>query len=93
MPFFGLFGAGKQIRVENFTDLQYSKDIFFCGGTSMNLKKVLYTVCVAFFTIFILSAILVLTNTLNMWLAGIVSLSISIICCVIIKIMKKKSNK
>ena len=59
----------------------------------MNLEKILYTISVAFLTIFILSAILVLTNTLNMWLVGIVSLSISIICCVIIKVMKKKSNK
>ena len=59
----------------------------------MNLEKILYTICVACFTIFILSAILVLTNTLNMWLVGIVSLLISIICCVIIKVMKKKSNK
>ena len=32
----------------------------------MNLEKILYTICVAFFTIFILCAILVLTNTLNM---------------------------
>ena len=59
----------------------------------MKLEKILYTISVAFFTIFILSAILVLTNTLNMWLVGIVSLSISTICCVIIKVMKKKSNK
>ena len=58
----------------------------------MNLEKLLYTIGVAFFTIFILSAILVLTNTLNMWLVGIVSLSISIICY-IIKVIKKKSNK
>ena len=59
----------------------------------MNLEKILYTICVAFFTIFILCAILVLTNTLNMWLVGIVSLSISIICFVILKMMKKKGNK
>lgn len=58
----------------------------------MNLEKILYTICVAFFTIFILSAILVLTNILNMWLVGIVSLSISIISFVILKITKKKSN-
>lgn len=58
----------------------------------MNLEKILYTICVAFFTIFILSAILVLTNELNMWLVGIVSLSISIISLVILKITKKKSN-
>ena len=58
----------------------------------MNLEKILYTICVAFFTIFILSAILVLTNTLNMWLVGIASLSISIISFVILKITKKKSN-
>lgn len=59
----------------------------------MNLEKILYTIGVAFFIIFILSAILVLTNTLNMWLVGIVSLSISIICYIIIKVIKKKSNK
>ena len=58
----------------------------------MNLEKILYTICVAFLVIFIVSAILVLTNTLNMWLVGIVSLSISIICFVILKIMKKKSK-
>lgn len=58
----------------------------------MNLEKTLYTICVAFLVIFIVSAILVLTNTLNMWLVGIVSLSISIICFVILKIMKKKSK-
>lgn len=58
----------------------------------MNLEKILYTICVAFFTIFILSAILVLTNALNMWLVGIVSLSISIISFVILKITKKKFN-
>jgi len=58
----------------------------------MNLDKILYTICVAFFTIFILSAILVLTNTLNMWIVGIVSLSIFIISFVILKITKKKSN-
>ena len=59
----------------------------------MNLEKTLYTICVAFLVIFIVSAILVLTNTLNMWLVGIVSLSISIICYIIIKVIKKKSNK
>ena len=59
----------------------------------MNLEKILYTICVTFFTIFILSAILVLTNTLNMWLVGIVSLSISIISFVILKIIRNKDNK
>ena len=59
----------------------------------MNLEKILYTLGIAFFTIFILSAILVLTNTLNMWLVGFVSLAIFIICFVILKIMKKKSDK
>ena len=59
----------------------------------MNLEKILYTICVAFIVIFIVSAILVLTNTLNMWLVGIVSLAISIICFVMLKIMKKKDNK
>ena len=59
----------------------------------MNLEKILYTICIVFFIIFILSAILVLTNTLNMWLVGIVSLLISVICFVMLKIMKKKDNK
>jgi len=59
----------------------------------MNFKKILYTVGVASFIIFILSAILVLTNTLNMWLVGIISLSISIICCVIVKVLKSKSYR
>ena len=58
----------------------------------MNLEKILYTICVAFIVIFIVSAILVLTNTLNMWLVGIVSLAISIICRVMLRIMKKKSK-
>ena len=58
----------------------------------MNLEKILYTICVAFIVIFIVSAILVLTNTLNMWLVGIVSLAISIICLVMLRIMKKKSK-
>jgi len=59
----------------------------------MNLEKILYTIGVALFTIFILSAILVLTNTLNMWLVGSVSLLISVICFIMLKIMKKKNNK
>ena len=59
----------------------------------MNLEKILYTICVAFFTIFILSAILVLTNTLNMWLVAIISLIISIISFLTMKIIKKKINK
>ena len=59
----------------------------------MNLEKILYTIGVAFFTIFILSAILVLTNTLNMWLVGSISLLIAVICFIMLKIMKKKNNK
>ena len=59
----------------------------------MNLEKIVYTICVVFFTIFILSAILVLTNTLNMWLVGIVSFGISTISFIIIKIMKKKDRE
>ena len=55
----------------------------------MNLQKVLYIICIAFFIIFLLSAILVLTNTLNMWLIGIISLLITIICFVILKVMRK----
>ncbi len=58
----------------------------------MSLEKILYIIGVAFFTIFILSTILILTNTLNMWLAGIVSLIVSIICFIILKNMKKKSK-
>ena len=57
----------------------------------MNLEKILNTICITFFTIFILSAILVLTNTLNMWLVGIVSLLISIVCLVML--MRQDCNK
>ena len=59
----------------------------------MDIEKILYTIGVAFLTIFILSAILILTNTLNMWLVGIVSLLISTTSFVILKIMKDKANK
>ena len=59
----------------------------------MNLEKILYTIFVAFFAIFILSAILIITNTLNMWLVGIVSLLISTISFVTMKIIKKKNSK
>ena len=59
----------------------------------MKIEKILYTICVVTFIIFILSAILVVTNTLSMWLVGILSLLISIICFVTIKIIKKKNNK
>ena len=59
----------------------------------MNLEKILYIICVVSFAIFILSAILILTNTLNMWLVGIVSLLISTISFIIMKIIKKKDKK
>lgn len=59
----------------------------------MNLEKILYTISVSFFTIFILSAIFILTNTLNMWLVGIVSLLVSVIVFIIMKFTKKKNNK
>lgn len=58
----------------------------------MNLQKLLYILCIAFFIIFLLSAILVLTNTLNMWLIGIISLLITIICFVILKVMRKSDK-
>ena len=57
----------------------------------MNLEKLLYAICVVFLIIFIISVILVLTNTLNMWLVGIISLAISIICFVVLKFIKKKN--
>jgi len=59
----------------------------------MSLEKILYTICVAFFTIFIVSAILVLTNTLNMWLVGIISLLICTISFITMKFVKNKGNK
>ncbi len=58
----------------------------------MSFEKILYTIGVVFFTTFILSAFFILTNTLNMWLVGIVSLILSIICFIILKNMKKKSK-
>ena len=54
----------------------------------MNFKNVLYVVSALFFTLFVLSAILVLTNTLNMWLVGIVSLVICISSFVATKFVK-----
>ena len=54
----------------------------------MSLEKILYIISVAFFIIFILSATLILTNTLNMWLVGIVSLLFSIVSFIIMKITK-----
>lgn len=58
----------------------------------MNLQKLLYILCIAFFILFLLSAILVLTNTLNMWLIGIISLLITIICFVILKVIRKSDK-
>ena len=58
----------------------------------MNLQKLLYILCIVFFIIFLLSAILVLTNTLNMWLIGIISLLITIICFVLLKVMRKSDK-
>jgi len=54
----------------------------------VKLKKTMYIISVVCFAIFVLSAILVLTNTLNSWLAGILSLSISVICFMMPKIIK-----
>ena len=54
----------------------------------MSLEKILYIISVAFFTIFVLSVILILTNTLNMWLVGFVSLLVSITSFIIMKIIK-----
>jgi len=45
----------------------------------MYTKKLLYIITIIFLTIFLLSVILIITNTLNMWLVGIVSLIISVI--------------
>ena len=59
----------------------------------MNLEKILYTISVISLTLFIVSAILILTNTLNMWLVAIISLIISIISFLTMKIIKKKINK
>ena len=59
----------------------------------MNLEKILYTIYLVFSGIFILSAILIITNTLNMWLVGIVSLLICINCYISIKTIKSKRDK
>ena len=59
----------------------------------MNLEKILYTIGVISLTLFMVSAILILTNKLNMWLVGIISLIICTTSFVTIKIMKNKSNK
>ena len=54
----------------------------------MNLEKILYVISITFCILFGLSAILVLTNTLNMWLVGIVSLVICISSFVATKFVK-----
>lgn len=57
----------------------------------MNLEKkitIIATIGFIFFIIFILSAFLVLTNTLNMWLVGIISFCISLSCYSCVKNMK-----
>lgn len=59
----------------------------------MDLEKVLYTVFVAFTTIFLMSAALIITNTLNMWLVAIVSLVISIVSFLTMKSVKKQDEK
>ena len=59
----------------------------------MDLKKVVYIIAIISLTLFVISSILILTNTLNMWLVGIVSLLITIICFVIMKCIKNKENK
>ena len=54
----------------------------------MNLEKMLYVISITFCILFVLSAILVLTNTLNMWLVGIISLVICISSFVATKFVK-----
>lgn len=45
----------------------------------MTLEKMLYTIAFIFLGVFMVSAVLILTNTLNMWLVGLVSLFTCII--------------
>ncbi len=59
---------------------------------SLENKKIISTIGYMFFMVFILSAFLVLTNMLNMWLVGIISLFISIACYTEIKIMENKAD-
>lgn len=59
----------------------------------MNLEKLFYTIGTAFFAVFLMCAALVLTNKLNMWMVGILSLLVSIVAFVIMQILHHKSKK
>lgn len=55
----------------------------------MQFRKILTALCLVFFAIFLLSAVLIVTNLKNMWLPAIVSLPMGILCLVVLKLTKK----
>lgn len=56
----------------------------------MNLEKLFYTLGTAFFAVFLMCGALVLTNKLNVWMVGFISLAISIISFVLVRVVAKK---
>ena len=59
----------------------------------METIKILNIIMKLFLIAFLVSALLILTNALNMWLVGIVSLIITIILFIIIQVLKHRNKK
>lgn len=59
----------------------------------MEVVKLLRVIAKLFLIAFLISALLIVTNLLNMWLVGIISLPIAIILFVVAKIIEKKGSK
>ncbi len=56
----------------------------------MNLEKILNIIGTAFLAVFLMCGALVLTNKLNMWMVGFISLAISTIAFVLMHIIAKR---
>ena len=58
----------------------------------MNLEKILNIIGTAFLAVFLMCGALVLTNKLNMWMVGFISLAISAIAFVLMHIIAKRKQ-
>lgn len=59
----------------------------------MSLEKIFYTIGTAFLAVFLMSAALVLTNKLNMWMVGLLSLAVAMMAFAGAYAAAKKSQK
>jgi len=59
----------------------------------MKLDKLFYTIGTAFLAVFLMCMTLVLTNKLNMWMVGFLSLLVSVVAFVIMCAIQKKNKK